>query len=89
MNANTGPNREQNRQTLSHSGIGCSAHGTGAAGNADEVAHAALLLHQLLLGLCDLGPQPVIKDEVVANLIVTVALGPEVRRGVAMLADPG
>jgi hypothetical protein len=38
------------------------------------VAHAALLLDELLLGLLDLGPEPIVEDEVVTDLVVAITL---------------
>jgi hypothetical protein len=43
------------------------------------VAHALLLLDQLLLGGSNLLAQPVVDDEVVADLVVAIALGPTVQ----------
>mmetsp|Transcript_33706 Transcript_33706/g.87422 ORF Transcript_33706/g.87422 Transcript_33706/m.87422 type:complete len:459 (-) Transcript_33706:99-1475(-) len=48
----------------------------GGASNADQVAHALLLLHQLILRLLDGGAQVVIDDDVLADLVVAVAVGP-------------
>mmetsp|Transcript_28875 Transcript_28875/g.73708 ORF Transcript_28875/g.73708 Transcript_28875/m.73708 type:complete len:344 (-) Transcript_28875:388-1419(-) len=58
-----------------HGGVGDAADGARAAHAANKVRHAVALLDQLVLGGGQLGAQPVVQDEVVADLVVAVALG--------------
>lgn len=43
--------------------------------NADKVAYTLLLLDKLLLSGLDLVAQPIVNDEVITDLIVTITLG--------------